>query len=348
MGDVLVGNSVMRINWVDNAKAIAMVLVVWAHTSGVNESSQVLMHSFLMPLFFFLAGCLAKERFFALPFRSFLKRNLMSLGVPYLTFWCLSYVYWLVRRTLLHEAVDSQSWLNPFAGLLYGTPDMLYVNVVLWFFACLFSVAFLFWCVLRLRNTTAIIVAVAAFGALGPFVPAIVGFPLPWCLDVAMSAVTFFALGHAFRRSLGNDLQTRASIDLLAVGVLALALVVNAQRNAGVDVSTNVLGNPAWFYFNALVGISAVVFLSRLVPKNAVSRLIAKNTIVIFPLHLIAFSFLTAVAMFVFGVDKSFKDASLAWSLLYTGAAVAMCVVCGAVIKRNFPWAIGYRNTAQS
>lgn len=337
----------MRINWVDNAKAIAIVLVVWAHTNGVDESSQVLMHSFLMPLFFFLAGCLAKKRYFALPFKNFLKRNLMSLGVPYLTFWCLSYVYWLVRRWLLYEAVDSQSWLDPFTGLLYGTADMLYVNVVLWFFACLFSVAILFWCVLRLKNTTAIIVAVAAFGVLGPFVPAIVGFRLPWCLDVAMSAVTFFALGHAFRRNLGNDLQTRTGFNLLAGGVLAMALVVNAQRNAGVDVSTNVLGNPAWFYFNAVVGISAVVFLSRLIPKNAVSRLIAENTIVIFPLHLIAFSFFTAVAMFVFGVDKSFKDASLAWSLLYTGVAVALCLACGVLLKRHVPWAVGYRNTTK-
>lgn len=338
----------MRIKWVDNAKAIAMVLVVWVHSSGTDESSLALMHSFLMPLFFFLAGCLAKERYYALPLKSFLKRNVMSLGIPYLSFWCVSYVYWLVRRTLLHDAVDSQSWLDPFAGLLYGSADTLYVNVVLWFFACLFSVALLFWFVLRLKNTAAIIIAVAAFGALGPFIPAVVGFPLPWCLDVAMSAVTFFALGHAFRRTLGNDLQTGTGVNLLAGGVLAVVLVVNAQRNAGVDVATNVLGNPLWFYFNALVGISAVVFLSQLIPKNAVARLISENTIAIFPLHLIAFGFLTAAAMLLFGADKSFKEASLVWSLLYTVAAVAMCVFCGAVIRRCFPWALGYRNTAKS
>ena len=343
-----VGNGIMRIVWVDNAKAIGMVLVVWVHTSGINELSTTLIHSFVMPLFFFLAGCLAKQRHFALPLGSFLKRNLTLLIVPYLSFWCISYGYWLARRFVLHEAVDSQSWLDPLAGLLYGTGDMLYVNVVLWFFVCLFSATFLFWCLLRLRSTTTVIIAVVAFGCLGPFVPAIVGLSLPWCLDVAMVAVTFFALGYAFRRNLGNDLQTRTGIRLLACGVLTMALVMNAERNAGVDVSTLVLGNPGWFYFNALVGISAIVFLSQLIPRNAVSRLIAENTIVIFPLHLIAFGLLTAVAMFVFGFDKSFKDASLAWSLLYTAAAVAMCVACGAIVRRHSPWAIGFRNTAKS
>ncbi|MBC8873926.1 MAG: hypothetical protein H8E44_31175, partial [Planctomycetes bacterium] len=293
-------------------------------------------------------GCLAKRRYFELPLASFLKRNLISLIVPYFSFWCISYGYWLLRRFVLHEVADSQSWLDPLAGLLHGTGDMLYVNVVLWFFVCLFSATLLFWCLLRLRSTTTIIVAVAAFGCLGPFIPTIVGIPLPWCLDVAMVAVSFFGLGHAFRRNFDNDLQTRTGIRLLACGVLTMALVMNAGRNAGVDVSTMVLGNPAWFYFNALVGISAVVFLSQLIPKNLISKLIAENTIVIFPLHLIAFGLLTAVAMFVFGLDKSFKDASLAWSLMYAVAAVAMCVPCGAIIRRLSPWAIGFRSTAKS
>jgi len=338
----------MRIAWVDNAKAIAMILVVWAHTSGINEFTLTLIHAFAMPLFFFLAGCLAKRRYFELPLASFLKRNLTLLIVPYASFWCISYGYWLARRLALNEAVDSQPWFEPLAGLLYGTGDMLYVNVVLWFFVCLFSVTFLFWCVLRLRRTTSIVVGVAVFGCFGACIRAIVGIPLPWCLDVAMVAVTFFALGHAFRRNFGNDLQTRTGIRLLACGVLTMALIVNAGRNAGVDVSTLALGNPAWFYFNALVGISAVVFLSQLIPKNLISRLIAENTVVIFPLHLIAFGLLTAVAMFVFGLDKSFKDASLAWSLLYTVAAVGVCVACGAIIRRLSPWAIGFRNTAKS
>lgn len=337
----------MRINWVDNAKAIAMVLVVWGHTNAIDHSTLVLLHSFVMPLFFFLAGCLAKERYFALPFGSFLKRNLTSLGIPYLVFWCVSYVYWLARRWMLNEVAESQSWLDPFAGALYATADMLYVNVVLWFFACLFSVTVLFWCVLRLRYTVAIVIAVVGLGCVGPFLPALLDFRLPWCLDVAMSALTFFALGHAFQRCLGNELQTRTSINLLAGVTLGIALLMNAQRNAGVDVSINMLGNPAWFYYNALLGISAVVFLSPLIPKNMISRLIAENTIVIFPLHLIAFGFLTAVAMFLFGLDKSFKDTSLAWSLLYTAIAVAMCITCGAVVKRHLPWAIGYRSAAK-
>jgi len=337
----------MRITWVDNAKAIGMVLVVWTHTSGMDESSRVVMHSFLMPLFFFLAGCVAKQQYFAMPFGSFAKRNLTSLIIPYLSFWCVSYVYWLARRCLLHEAAESRAWLDPLTGFLYGTADTLYINVVLWFLLCLFSVEILFWCLLRLRNTFSVVVAVVASGCLGQFVPAFVGINLPWCLDVAMVAVAFFALGHAFRRNLDNDLQARSGIKLLAGGVLAAVLVANAQRNPGVDVSTNMLGNPVWFYFNALVGISAVVFLSQLIPKNAVARLIAANTITIFPLHLIAFGFLTAVAMLVFGLDKSFKDASLAWGLLYTVAAIAMCIGAASVIRRHLPWAIGYRHPAK-
>ena len=51
-----------RLAWVDNAKAFGMFLVVWGHTSGIHQDAKELIYAFHVPLFFFLAGTLAKPK----------------------------------------------------------------------------------------------------------------------------------------------------------------------------------------------------------------------------------------------------------------------------------------------
>jgi fucose 4-O-acetylase-like acetyltransferase len=95
------------------------------------------------------------------------------------------------------------------------------------------------------------------------------------------------------------------------------------------------------FYINALLGIGAVLLVASLLPTNRVARWLGENTIVIFPLHLLAFGVITSVAMFGFHVDKDFKDDSVTWSLFYTIAAIGLCLVCAPVFRWCLPWAIG-------
>ncbi len=51
-----------RIEWIDTAKGIGIVLVVVGHTSFVPKAMINLIFAFHMPLFFFLSGCVYKKK----------------------------------------------------------------------------------------------------------------------------------------------------------------------------------------------------------------------------------------------------------------------------------------------
>jgi acyltransferase len=123
--------------------------------------------------------------------------------------------------------------------------------------------------------------------------------------------------------------------------VLATCLALTYRRNGFVDICHLELGDFSVFYLNALLGIGVVLIISSLLPATGTARLLAENTIVIFPLHLIAFGLLTAVAMYGFQLEKDFKDGSLIWSLGYTVTAVGICLLCVPVLHRFLPWAVG-------
>ena len=80
-----------RKNYIDIAKAIGIIMVVWAHAEGPFSKYMTAFH---MPLFFFLSGML-----FQCPtnYVIYLKRKLKSLLVP---FWIWNYLllipFWLL------------------------------------------------------------------------------------------------------------------------------------------------------------------------------------------------------------------------------------------------------------
>ena len=83
-----------RIEWVDYAKGIGIILVVYAHllSSGyhagldIKESffffSDSLVYSFHMPLFFLLAGLFAGQSYLKRGVKSFLVHKVQVLGYP--------------------------------------------------------------------------------------------------------------------------------------------------------------------------------------------------------------------------------------------------------------------------
>jgi len=335
-----------RVAWVDNAKAFGMFLVVWGHTSGINQDAKELIYAFHVPLFFFLAGTLAKPKYLSLGLVEFLKRNLRLLIVPYIFFWCVSYACWMLNLYLTDRASVAllDTWTAPLVGLFYGTGEALELNVTLWFFTGLFCTTILFWAVWRIPNRALAAAAIALVGLIGPTACWITDYRLPWSIEPALVALVFYASGFACQKKLKTATSWSFVTKLLITAVLVATVVVTVRSNGLADMNSMRLGNLALFYIGAFSGIAAVVLLCSVLPGNSIATGIARITIVVFPLHLLAFRVLTGIAVFGFGLDQSFKDESFAWSLFYTIAAMAICCVCAIVLRRCVPWATGYRS----
>jgi len=103
-----------RLHWVDHAKAIGIVLVVVGHTSALPAEVREFIYRFHMPLFFFLAGVLTRSERLAEGFRPWLTRQTRALIIPFLGFFAISWVWWLLIRNIGDKAKES-------AGLAWCT-----------------------------------------------------------------------------------------------------------------------------------------------------------------------------------------------------------------------------------
>lgn len=94
-----------RIGWVDDIKAIAIISVIWMHSSQIVASAPDIIPagvllSFSMPLFVFVSGYCAFHGLTAIKtfsdFWSYLKKLAYRIGVPNLCFWLINMAAWSV------------------------------------------------------------------------------------------------------------------------------------------------------------------------------------------------------------------------------------------------------------
>lgn len=333
-----------RIDWIDHARAIGICLVVLGHTAGLPAYAMQLIYSFHMPLFFFISGYLLKPEYLQLSPAGYLGRLWRTLVVPYIGFWLISFVYWLLSHNyvLNPEQYAGVEILDLFNGFLFGTGDpehsLYIINVDLWFFTCLFSTCILYYLLRKILPGSLYGGAIILLGTIGLFSSSLWGTRLPWNLDVAGVALVFYGFGQLIR-NIKIPPKT-----LLGVGSLIIlpAWVYLVLLNGMVDMNTLQFGNGGLFYLNAIAGIVIILAIARLLPASSLSRWLSSNTIVIFPTHQLMFSVFNGISVRLLGLPTDFKFTLLA-SGVFTLLAIACSFPLAIVLRRFTPWLIGER-----
>ena len=94
-----------RVAYIDYAKALGMLLVIWGHTKLTGVSNEFC-YAFHIPLFFFLSGMVfCRERYGS--FGQLVKRKAQTLLVPYVVFSVLTWILWATYSYLTHASVES-------------------------------------------------------------------------------------------------------------------------------------------------------------------------------------------------------------------------------------------------
>ena len=135
-----------RIDWVDYAKGIGIILVVYGHllSSGFHAGlaipehffrlSDSLVYSFHMPLFFFLAGLFAGQSYSKRGLKKFLVNKLEIIAYPYLI--------WSFLQALVELAFSSQSFRGTTYGQLLAIPYLPWAQF--WFLYALLAMYVVF------------------------------------------------------------------------------------------------------------------------------------------------------------------------------------------------------------
>lgn len=329
-------------------KAIGIVLVVVGHSPGLNPFIKNVIYSFHMPLFFFISGLLVSEQKLSMSYRENLSSLWKGLGIPYLFFFLISYLYWLPTHELAASAARHAGirWWEPVMGVVIGNGDALFVNVVLWFFTCLFTTSLIFFWARKYFSATFLLVAFNSMGLLFTLTYEPSWQRLPWGLDNAVVALAFYSTGHFFRRYQDAILEkTPKSMAMTLALFMVAGVAYVAGINGEVDLNTLLFGSHRYlFLINAYLGVLALFYFSISLPANAFFQWLSKNTIIIFPIHLLMFSVFTGIGVVVFGMPHAFKESSLLWTGAFPLLALLLSYPSALFLYRFFPVVFGKRS----
>lgn len=257
-----------RVTYIDYAKALGMLLIIWGHTKLTGISNEFC-YAFHIPLFFFLSGMVFSRDRYA-TFGQFVGKKAQTLLVPYVVFSVLTWMLWATYSYLSHAHVNSL-WMPLLQTVIaQGSGGFLEHNVPLWFVTCLFVVEVIYWFTSKLKDGVNVLLCVvfAVVGYTMDYHCDVWNFRLmPWSIDVAMMAVIFYALGNQFAKRVTKDrLMTVVNSHQLVSWVwVIVGLAVTAyvgHMNGMVSMGHARLGNnPLVFYLIACVGTSAILTL---------------------------------------------------------------------------------------
>ena len=284
-----------RINSLDMAKGIGIILVVIGHSTFLEENVLTWISSFHMPLFFVLSGILIrKKNEESKKFSELVKRKAKSILFPYLTF---SIIYLLIDLVYLILKQDNRTIVDlQRSGIEAVT---LYGMSVLWFLPALFfgEVAFL---LTRKhsnrRNTILITVAMAVITSFGAplfkeHYPVLQSMPIPWIGYFFTSILRgcfgylFISAGYFVADYLNNKEKVSRKELFLCVMCLLLS-VATGLSNQRVDLHTLVINQPIFFFLAALSGSAFVILICNNIKYSKALSYLGKNSLIIMVTHL--------------------------------------------------------------
>ncbi|GMO25939.1 MAG: acyltransferase family protein [Termitinemataceae bacterium] len=288
-----------RIPWIDYAKTMGIFLVVFSQNKqlynfyGLNITYVI--YTFVIPLFFFIAGFLQKERRF---FKNLLHIT-CTLIVPYILLYILSLAIFFVAVSIFEK---NYIWniKSIILGGVLANPSVIskhdMVNPQLWFLIALFWIKVFHNFFEKLFIVSKLYYAAAS---LAPIVFVLIlrkkNINLPFCINQAMLCMIFFNIGFFLKKhimvlykmlSLNNKKISAMLIFIMFFLVLYLAVI-----NGGVDSSITIWGRHLWLYYiNAFVGIAFIMLISICLPTyqngsvHAIIKAASSNTLLIFVL----------------------------------------------------------------
>ncbi|AIY42089.1 Xanthan biosynthesis acetyltransferase GumF [Collimonas arenae] len=324
-----------RFGFVDNAKAIGIILVVLGHSRGLPDYVARVIFSFHVPLFFFLSGFLLKASKLNATVFSNVKQTVRTLGVPYVFFFLFAFLYWIATRNIGEKGVlfSGRAWYEPVAGLFTGLEPDLYIDPPLWFFPCLILTAIMYQ---ASRKFMTLLASTGLFAVLA-FVVTMIWKYLPYRLPLGMDsmwiALSFYAIGQFVRDKM--QFENRAVIYLLLIFSLSSTLLIyTGSFNDKVDLANMYFGmRPAFYLLTSLLGIIATFSVSGLLPACGISRWLSANTLVIFPAHFVFLGVVRGMATSLHVIPKNYNYA-LGWSIVSTVLAILLCIPLAYFFRR--------------
>ena len=283
-----------RLNVIDVAKGIGMILVIFAHVNYTPELL-VLIYSFHMPLFFLISGMLYNKDKYP-DFKSFLKRRVKTLIIPYVYFAFFSIVYVFISEKMFPQLFDipAEKYIQYLIQIVISNWSGTHANEPLWFVLCLFLVEILYFFISR--NKVRVIISVCFFLSCCGWVleSGMLNFDnklLPWSLDSALFALSFYAIGNlssGFVQNTIRRIKENRYGNVICIGLIILFVIVwlpPTLMNGKITMGSKILNNGFLLYLNGVLGSIIVLLISILLEKSKFLAYCGRNSFVLMASH---------------------------------------------------------------
>lgn len=265
----------LRKNYIDVLKGIGIFFVVFGHVTHSAVLREYIW-GFHMPLFFLISGFLFNNKKH-LHFNKFFLSRMKSIYLPYVFFFLITFLYWVVIERKFRGG--EYSIQHQFLGLIYGTYEGYHLNFngALWFLPCLFSVELMFYYVSKIQNKFGVFSFILFFFIMGSVIKYFDLNVLPLGIHTAFFGIVFFGIGF-ISKSLEKELSRLSLIYKMFLMVCCIFFQVLAIK----DGYSNVIEKTTIAYIPiALLGVLFYFILSSLINKNKSLEYIGQNSLII-------------------------------------------------------------------
>ena len=311
-----------RIAWIDYGKAIAIYLVVLAHTA-IYKPAEAFIYTFHMPFFFFMSGYLFSFEKYP-SYLQFAKRRFKQLIIPYIIFNILTYLLWLfILRKVGDDANEAVGIFSPILAALVVNAKSMVHDIPLWFLAALFLVENLYY--LLYKNEKYNIVVSLILFVLAFLNTTFNKSRLPFCIDIALVALLFYHFGSVLRKY--GDKIFKPYLFVLSTAVVIAVFIFNGK----VAMHTNHYNNLFLFVAGGAAGCYSMAYLSKkmydIFGERKLVQAVARNTLIICALHLIVFAGLKGVMLYVFKVEPSILTGTFFPNVIFALISMVICLI---------------------
>lgn len=299
-----------RIDWIDMAKGMGMILVVYGHVSFTPEWLDVWLCSFHMPLFFFLSGLTFNVDKYS-EFKLLIKNKIKTLVIPYLIFACVTW-FWRLGWELIYfikggTAFDIGYLIKQAIGIAVQIRTTSY-GIGVWFIPCIFVVFVILYVIMRIskeKRRNAMILATSCL-VVGYFYCEYVDIKLPWAIDAALVAVFFMTIGCVFqtgwKKALNSNKKYIVCVIAFAVNIMCTYLNWRILGRT-VGMWSNNYGNLIYFLGGAISGIVFAMCISNIFSIESI-RSVGKNSIFYYGTHILVVEVLSIFVTRIPGIQN--------------------------------------------
>lgn len=277
-----------RIAWLDQLRAIAMLLVVLGHCALPKDSVKYI-YSFHMPLFFMISGMTFRASKFT-SLISLIKDKWRKLIVPHLIMNFLMLPLWIYTFKIL--STSKPNLITLLKGIFYiNSGRFQSPSNATWFLAALFIVEILFYLIYKFakgdyRFLTISVIICGIIGFIESTNPS--NYDGPWHIEACFTAIVFYMLGFYTRKYLPIlqfKLHTNKSYILTALILLFIGSYFSIN-NGRISFNGNSYDSILYFYISSISISLSIIMLVIKMPNIEILNYIGKNTLLYVGIHI--------------------------------------------------------------